>query len=331
MSIRIGLNGFGRIGKNFARLLMKEPDIELVAFNARKSPSDYAYAFKYDSVHGVWPGEVRADDEGIIIDGHKIRMTAEEKGEWKWGELGVDIVVESTGVFLDRESCEMHLKQGARKVIISAPGKAPDLTVVYNVNHEQYEPDNHHIISAASCTTNCLAPVAKALHEELGIEKAYMTTVHAYTMGQALLDSTNPKDPRRGRAAAANLVPSTTGAAKAVGLVLPQMKGKIDGMAVRSPNLDGSIVDLTAVVGKSASAEEVNDIFRRHENETLGYTDEYIVSSDIIGDSHGGIIDGQSTAVLDGNLVKVLAWYDNEQGFNHQMLRLIRQVGSDLD
>ncbi len=330
MSIRIGLNGFGRIGKNFARLLMKEPDIELVAFNARKSPSDYAYAFKYDSVHGVWPGEVEAEDDGIIIDGKKIRMTSDEKGEWQWGDLGVDIVVESTGIFLDRESCEMHLKQGAEKVIISAPGKDPDITVVYNVNHEQYDPDNHHIISAASCTTNCLAPVAKPLQEELGIEKAYMTTVHAYTMGQALLDSANPKDPRRGRAAAANLVPSTTGAAKAVGLVLPQMEGKMDGMAVRSPNLDGSIVDFTAVVGKNTSAQEVNDIFRRHENETLGYTDEYIVSSDVIGDSHGALVDGQSTGVVDGNLVKILAWYDNEQGFNHQMLRLIKQVGSSL-
>lgn len=331
MSIRIGLNGFGRIGKNFARLLIKDPELELVAFNARKDPSAYAYAFKYDSVHGNWPGKVEADDDGIIIDGKKIKMTRAERGEWQWGDLGVDIVVEATGLFVDRESCEMHLSRGAKKVIISAPGKNPDLTVVYNVNHDQYDPRKHHIISAASCTTNCLAPVVKVLDEELGIHKAFMSTVHAYTMGQDLLDSTNPKDPRRGRAAAINIVPTTTGAAKAVSLVLPGVEGKIDGMAIRSPNTDGSIVDLTALVGRNTSREEVNEAFRGRENETLGYTEEYIVSSDILGDSHGGIIDGRSTAVLDGNLVKVLAWYDNEQGFNHQMLRLIRQVGSDLD
>ncbi len=331
MSIRIGLNGFGRIGKNFARLVIKDPEIELVAFNARKDPSAYAYAFKYDSVHGNWPGKVEADDDGIIIDGKKIRMTRDDRGQWQWGDLGVDIVVEATGLFVDRESCEMHLSRGAKKVIISAPGKNPDITVVYNVNHDDYDPQKHHIISAASCTTNCLAPVARVLNEEFKLQKGFMSTVHAYTMGQDLLDSTNPKDPRRGRAAAINIVPTTTGAAKAVGLVLPGVEGNIDGMAIRSPNTDGSIVDLTAVVGRDTSREEVNEAFRARQSETLGYTDEYIVSSDILGDSHGGIIDGQSTAVLDGNLVKVLAWYDNEQGFNHQMLRMVKQVGSDLD
>ncbi len=330
MPIRIGLNGFGRIGKNFARLVMEDPDVELVAFNARKDVSAYAYSFKYDSVHGNWPGEVKTDDKGLIIDGKKITMTTASRGEWQWGDLGVDIVVEATGVFVDRESCEMHLDRGAKKVIISAPGKNSDVTVVYNVNHKDYDPAKHNIISAASCTTNCVAPVAMVLNNEFTIEKSYMTTVHAYTMGQALLDSSNPKDPRRGRAAAVNIVPTTTGAAKAVSQVLPEMKGKIDGLAVRSPNTDGSIVDLTALVGKTTSREEVNEAFNRLQNETLGYTDEFIVSSDIIGDSHGGVIDGQSTGVVDGNLVKVLAWYDNEQGFNHQLLRLIRQVGSSL-
>jgi glyceraldehyde 3-phosphate dehydrogenase len=330
MALRIGLNGFGRIGKNLARLMMQDPEIELVAFNARKSPSAYAYTFKYDSVHGNWPGEVKADDDGIVIDGKKVRMTSDSRGEWKWGDLGVDVVIEATGVFRDRESCEMHLERGAKKVIISAPGKQPDLTVVYNVNHEQYDPAKHNIISVASCTTNCLAPVAKVLNDEFSIQKAFMTTVHAYTTTQDILDSANEKDPRRGRAAAVNIVPTTTGAAKAVSQVLPELEGKIDGMAIRSPNPDGSIVDLTALLGRSTTKEEVNGVFRRLQNETLGYTDEFIVSDDIVGDSHGGVIDGQSTAVLDGNLVKLLAWYDNEQGFNYQLLRMAKLVGSSL-
>jgi len=330
MKIRIGLNGFGRIGKNFARLAINDPDIELVAFNARKSASTYAYTFKYDSVHGNWPGEVSADEDGIVVDGKKIKMTSDAKGKWQWGDLGVDIVVEATGVFVDRESCEMHLERGAKKVIISAPGKNPDLTVVYNVNHEQYDSAKHHIVSAASCTTNCLAPLAMVLNNEFTIQKAYMSTVHAYTVGQSLLDGSNSKDPRRGRAAALNIVPTTTGAARAVGLVLPELEGKIDGMAIRSPNPVGSIVDLTAVVEKATTREEVNEAFNRLKNETLGYSDEHLVSSDIVGDSHGGVIDGRSTGVVDENLVKVLAWYDNEMGFNHQLLRLIRQVGSSI-
>ncbi|SDB33459.1 glyceraldehyde 3-phosphate dehydrogenase [Desulfonatronum thiosulfatophilum] len=330
MTLRIGLNGFGRIGKNFARLVMQDPDVELVAFNARKSPSTYAYTFKYDSVHGNWPGEVGADDDGIIIDGKKIKMTKAGKGEWQWGDLGVDLVVEATGMFVDRESCQMHLDRGAKKVIISAPGKKPDLTVVYNVNHEQYDPSQHSIISVASCTTNCLAPVVQALHKEFTVAKGFMTTVHAYTTSQAILDSTNTKDPRRGRAAAINILPTSTGAARMVGQVLPEMEGKIDGLAIRSPNPNGSIVDLTAVVEKRTSTDEVNEAFRRLQSETLGYTDEYIVSSDIVGDTHGCVIDGRSTAVIQENLVKVLAWYDNEMGFNNQMLRMVKYVGSKL-
>ncbi|GAB6057999.1 type I glyceraldehyde-3-phosphate dehydrogenase [Desulfonatronum parangueonense] len=330
MTLRIGLNGFGRIGKNFARLVMQDPEVELVAFNARKSPSTYAYTFKYDSVHGNWPGEVSADDDGIIVDGKKIKMTSAGKGEWQWGDLGVDLVVEATGMFVDRESCQMHLDGGAKKVIISAPGKKPDLTVVYNVNHDQYDPSQHNIISVASCTTNCLAPVVLALHKEFTVTKGLMTTVHAYTTSQAILDSTNPKDPRRGRAAAINILPTSTGAAKMVGQVLPEMEGKIDGLAIRSPNPNGSIVDLTAVVEKQTSADEVNEAFRRLQSETLGYSDEYIVSSDIVGDTHGCVIDGRSTAVIQGNLVKVLAWYDNEMGFNNQMLRMVKYVGSKL-
>ena len=330
MTLRIGLNGFGRIGKNFARLAMADPDVELVAFNARKSPAAYAYTFKYDSVQGNWPGEVRAEDDGIVVDGKTIKMTSAGRGEWQWKDLGVDVVVEATGLFVDRESCQMHLDRGAKKVIISAPGKEPDLTVVYNVNHQDYDPASHHIVSVASCTTNCLAPMAMALHNEFGVLKAFMSTMHAYTTSQALLDSTNTKDPRRGRAAALNIVPTTTGAARAVGLVLPELKGRIDGLALRSPNPVGSIVDLTAVVGKNTSRDEVNALFRRLQNETLGYTDEFLVSEDIVGDSHGCVIDGQSTGVMEENLVKILGWYDNEMGFNHQMLRMLKHVGSSL-
>jgi len=330
MAVRIGLNGFGRIGKSLARLMINDPDLELVVFNARKSPSIYAYTFKRDSVHGTWKGEIGVEEDGIVVDGKKILMTSEEAGKWRWGELGVDIVIEATGKFRDRESCQKHLDCGAKKVIVSAPGKGMDATLVYNVNHQDYDPAKQHILSSASCTTNCLAPVAKVLHDKFTIKQALMTTVHAYTTSQALLDSAQPKDPRRGRAAALNLVPTTTGAAKVVSEVIPDLVGKIDGMAVRAPNPVGSLVDLVAVVEKSTSREEVNEIFKAAANETLGYTEEYLVSSDIIGDSHGGVVDGLSTAVMGGTLIKTLVWYDNEMGFNHQLLRTIKYVGSKL-
>lgn len=330
MAIKIGLNGFGRIGKSLARLMIQDKDVELVVFNARKDPSIYAYTFKYDSVHGNWKGEVKADKDGIIVDGKKIRMTSDEAGKWQWGKLGVDIVVEATGKFRDRESCQKHLDCGAKKVIISAPGKGVDATLVYNVNHQGYDPKTQHILSSASCTTNCLAPAAKVLHEKFVIKQAVMTTVHAYTTSQAILDSAQPKDPRRGRAAALNLVPTTTGAAKAMSEVIPDLKGKIEGMAVRAPTPVGSLVDLACVVEKSTSKEEVNAALKAAANETLGYTEEHIVSCDIVGDTHGGVVDGLSTMVSGGTLVKVLVWYDNEMGFNHQLLRTIKYVGSKL-
>ncbi len=330
MAIKIGLNGFGRIGKSLARLMIQDKDVELVVFNARKDPSIYAYTFKYDSVHGNWKGEVKADKDGIIVDGKKIRMTSDEAGKWQWGKLGVDIVVEATGKFRDRESCQKHLDCGAKKVIISAPGKGVDATLVYNVNHQGYDPKTQHILSSASCTTNCLAPAAKVLHEKFVIKQAVMTTVHAYTTSQAILDSAQPKDPRRGRAAALNLVPTTTGAAKAISEVIPDLKGKIEGMAVRAPTPVGSLVDLACVVEKSTSKDEVNAALKAAANETLGYTEEYIVSCDIVGDTHGGVVDGLSTMVSGGTLVKVLVWYDNEMGFNHQLLRTIKYVGSKL-
>ncbi len=330
MAIKIGLNGFGRIGKSLARLMIQDKDVELVVFNARKDPSIYAYTFKYDSVHGNWKGEVKADKDGIIVDGKKIRMTSDEAGKWQWGKLGVDIVVEATGKFRDRESCQKHLDCGAKKVIISAPGKGVDATLVYNVNHQGYDPKTQHILSSASCTTNCLAPAAKVLHEKFVIKQAVMTTVHAYTTSQAILDSAQPKDPRRGRAAALNLVPTTTGAAKAISEVIPDLKGKIEGMAVRAPTPVGSLVDLACVVEKSTSKDEVNAALKAAANETLGYTEERIVSCDIVGDTHGGVVDGLSTMVSGGTLVKVLVWYDNEMGFNHQLLRTIKYVGSKL-
>lgn len=330
MAIRVGLNGFGRIGKNLARLMLRDPEVELVAFNARQSAKVYAYSFKYDTIHGNWPGEVRAEDDGIVIDGKKILMTKAGAGEWKWGELGCDIVVEATGKFKDKAACEAHLKCGAKKVIVSAPAKDVDGTFVYNVNHAGYDPARHHIISNASCTTNCLAPVAKVLHENFGILKGIMTTIHAYTTSQAILDSAVEKDFRRGRAAGLNLVPTTTGAAKAVGLVLPELAGKLDGLSVRCPTADGSMVDLTCMIGKSTTKDEVNAAFKAAANETLGYSEEPIVSSDIIGCTFGGLVDAPLTNVVDGNLVKVMIWYDNEQSFNNQLLRMIKYVGKGL-
>ena len=330
MAIRVGLNGFGRIGKNLARLMINDPDVELVAFNARKAPADYAYTFKYDSVHGNWPGEITVQDDGFTVEGKKILMTADAPGEWKWGELGCDLVVEATGVFRDRASCQKHLECGAKKVIISAPGKDPDVTLVYNVNHNDYDPAVHNIISNASCTTNCLAPAVKVLDEAFGIEHGLMTTIHAYTSSQLLLDGTNPKDYRRGRAAAMSLVPTTTGAAKSVALVLPQLKGKMDGMSVRCPTPDGSLTDLSVVLKKATTKEEVNAVMKAAANETLGYSEEPIVSCDIIGDTHGGIVDAPLTTVIGGTMLKLQLWYDNEMGFNNQLMRTIKHVGASL-
>ena len=330
--MRFAINGFGRIGRCAFRAVVErgEKDVEIVAINDLDSPATLAHLLKYDSVHGNWKGEVKAESDAIIVDGKRIQMTRDEPGKWQWGKLGVDIVVEATGKFRDRESCQKHLDCGAKKVVISAPGKGVDATVVYNVNHQGYDPAKHHIISNASCTTNCLAPAIKVLHEKFGVKQAVMTTVHAYTTSQAILDSAQPKDPRRGRAAALNFVPTTTGAAKAVSEVLPDLKGKIDGMAIRGPAPDGSLVDLVCLVEKSTSKEEVNATFKAAANETLGYTEEYIVSGDIVGDTHGGVVDGLSTMVNGGTLVKVLVWYDNEQGFNNQLLRTIKYVGSKL-
>jgi len=330
MTRTIGLNGFGRIGRYLTRLLMQQDDLRLVAFNARADNETYAHMFKYDSVFGAYPGEVTCNDSGLVIDGKEVRVTRHSKpSETPWGEEGVDIVVEATGKFKDRASCEAHLRNGAKKVIVSAPAKDPDISVVYNVNHHDYDPQRHHILDAASCTTNCLAPVAKVLHEHFGIRHGVMTTIHSYTMSQRILDGSH-KDLRRGRAAAMSIIPTTTGAARAVTDVLPELSGKLDGMAVRVPTPDGSLTDLVCEVERETTARQVNEVFANEAGETLGYSETPLVSVDYIGDSHGGVVDGQYTTVMGGTQVKTLAWYDNEAGFTHQLLRVVRMVAESL-
>jgi glyceraldehyde 3-phosphate dehydrogenase len=330
MAVRIGMNGFGRIGRYLTRLLMEEPDLELVGFNARADNATYAHMFKYDSVFGTYKGEVKADDEGMTIDGNHIKVTRwPNPSESKWADENVDIVVEATGAFKDRDSLSQHMKNGAKKVVMSAPAKKPDISIVYGVNEGDYDPDKHHIIDAASCTTNCLAPVAKVLHDNFGIKHGLMTTIHSYTMSQRILDGSH-KDLRRARAAAVSMIPTTTGAAKAVTRVIPALEGKLDGMAVRVPTPDGSLVDLVCELEKSTSAEEVNKTFKDNADEVLGYSDEPLVSCDYIGDSHGGVVDGLTTSVIGDTMCKVLAWYDNEAGYTHQLLRVIKMAAKNL-
>ena len=325
MAVKIGLNGWGRIGRYLARLMVGDKDLELCVVNARASNGDLAHLFKYDSVHGTYAGEVGEWDNGIVIAGHKVIVTRFPAGEWKWGELGIDYVAETTGKFTEREKSAHHLQCGAKKVIISAPAKNPDCTVVMGVNEADYDPAAHHIVSSASCTTNCLAPVAKALNDAFGIKHGLMTTIHSYTMSQRILDGSH-KDPRRARAACISLIPTTTGAARAVTVVMPEMKGKLDGYSIRVPTADGSLVDLTCEMEKSVTKEEVNALLKSKSNENMGYTDEPLVSVDYLGDTHGGVVDGPLTTVLDNNMLKVVIWYDNEAGFTHQLVRLINMV-----
>lgn len=329
MAVKIGLNGWGRIGRYLARLMVGDKDLELCVVNARASNGDLAHLFKYDSVHGTYAGEVGEWDNGIVIAGHKVIVTRFQAGDWTWGELGCDIVVESTGKFNDRASCQKHLDRGAKKVVISAPGKDVDLTVVVGVNEAEYDPAKHTVISNASCTTNCLAPVVKVMHQTFGIKHAQMTTIHSYTMSQRILDGSH-KDLRRGRAAAMSMLPTTTGAAKAVGLVLPELKGKIDGMAIRVPTPDGSMIDLVCELERKVTVEEVNAALKAAANESMGYCEIPLVSVDYIGDTHGGVVDGLCTTVMGGTQAKVIIWYDNEAGFTNQLLRLIRLVAKKL-
>ena len=331
MAVKIALNGFGRIGRYMARLLADVQDIELVCVNARGDNVQLAHLLKYDSVHGTFAAEVEANDKGFLVNGKQVLVTRNAPDAWDW--KGIDILIESTGKFTDRDSCEKHLAAGAKKVLISAPGKSADLTVVMGVNDSLYDPAKHNIVSNASCTTNCLAPAAKALHDAFGIRHGLMTTIHSYTMSQRMLDGTH-KDIRRARAGAMNILPTTTGAAKAVSLVIPALAGKLDGMAVRVPTPNVSLVDLVVEVDKPTTAVEVNATLKAaasgREGGAMGYTEVPLVSCDYVGSIYGGVVDGLCTSVMNGTMVKIIVWYDNEAGFTNQLLRLTRLVGASL-
>jgi len=333
MSTKIAINGFGRIGRCVLRAaLSRKEDLEIVAINDLDKPATLAHLFKYDSVHGTWAGKVSATEKGISIDGHEYKVTAErDPAALPWKELGVDVVLECTGRFTSREKADLHLKAGAKKVLISAPGKGPDLTVAFGINHDQYDPKKHHILSNASCTTNCLAPVAKTLLETFGIERGLMTTIHSYTNDQRILDLPH-EDLRRARAAALSMIPTSTGAAKAIGDVLPPLKGKLHGMAVRVPTPNVSLVDLTVNTAKKTTVEEVNAAFKAASEGALKgvleYSDALTVSVDYNGNPHSSIFDSTNTMVMEGNLVKVLAWYDNEWGFSNRMVDVTKHLVS---
>ncbi len=331
MSIRIGINGFGRIGRNVFRGCYQDPDIEIVAVNDITDDDTLAHLLKYDSNLGILDSDVKAEDGYLVVDGKKTKVFSErDPGNLPWKDLGVPIVIESTGLFNKRPDASKHLEQGgAEKVIISAPAVEPDVTLVLGVNEETYDPDNHHIISNASCTTNCLAPPTKVLHEEFKIQKAFMTTIHAYTGDQRILDAPH-KDLRRARAAAVSQIPTTTGAAKAVGLVIPELKGKIDGFAMRVPTPNVSVVDLVALLEKDTTAEEVTAALkgaaRGKLKGILDYSEIPLVSVDFMANPHSSIVDGLFTRVIEGNLVKILSWYDNEWGYSCRLVDLVKYI-----
>ena len=334
MTTRVGINGFGRIGRNFFRAALEQgADIEIVAVNDLTDNKTLAHLLKYDSITGRFQGEVSYDDEGIVVDGKHIKVLAQRNpADLPWGELGVEVVVESTGFFTDGEKAKAHLDAGAKKVVISAPAKNVDGTFVMGVNEDKYDGATMNIVSNASCTTNCLAPLAKVLEENFGIERGIMTTIHSYTGDQRVLDAPHT-DLRRARAAALNMIPTKTGAAQAVALVLPELEGKFDGLAVRVPTPTGSLTDLTFIAKKEVSVEAVKAAVKAAaEGELKGvleYTEDPIVSSDIVGDPHTSIFDATETKVI-GNLVKVLSWYDNEWGYSNALVRLTALVGSKL-
>ena len=337
MAKRVGINGFGRIGRNFFRAYLdRDPGFEIVAVNDLAAPDVLAHLLRYDSTHGRLEAEVDASDGEISLDGRSLQVLAErDPAALPWRDLDVDVVVESTGLFTNREGAAQHLEAGAERVLISAPATDPDLTVVLGVNDDEYDPDADHIVSMASCTTNSVGPMAKVLLDEFGIESGFMTTIHAYTTEQQLQDQVamtrkGKPDLRRMRSAASNIVPASTGAARAIGEVMPQLKGKLDGMAMRVPVPDGSVTDLVCVLERSATAEEVNEAFRSVADKdrwegVLEYTDDPIVSSDIVGNSHSCIIDGLST-MAHGNQVKVIGWYDNEWGYSCRLVDLIDRL-----
>jgi glyceraldehyde 3-phosphate dehydrogenase len=331
MSVRIGINGFGRIGRNVFRAAQAAgADIDWVALNDLTDNETLAHLLRYDSILGPYPGTVELSDEGLVVDGKEIKVYEEsDPAALPWGELGVEVVLESTGLFTKRAEAAKHLEAGAKKVVISAPSTDEDITVVLGVNFDRYDPNSHDVISNASCTTNCLAPFAKVVHEAVGIEHGLMTTIHAYTADQNLQDGPH-KDLRRARAAAINLVPTSTGAAKAVGLVLPDLDGRLHGFAVRAPVPTGSLVDLTFVASRETSVEEVNAAFAAAAEGPLQgiiqYTEDEIVSSDIVGNPHSSIVDGKLTALMQGTMVKVVSWYDNEWGYSNRCVDVLQKV-----
>jgi len=331
MSFKIGINGFGRIGRNVFRASIKDPDFDIVAVNDITDAKTLAHLLKYDSVLGKLHAEISHTEESIIVNGKEIKVLSQrDPADLPWKALDVRFVIESTGLFRKRQDAAKHIQAGAEKVIISAPAVEPDFTVVLGVNEDAYIPEKHHIISNASCTTNCLAPPTKVVHDVFGIEKAFMTTIHAYTGDQRILDTPH-KDLRRARAAAVSQIPTTTGAAKAVGLVMPELQGKIDGIAIRVPTPNVSLVDLVAVLKKDATAEEVNATLKTAAEgplkNILFYCEEPLVSVDFMSNPHSSIVDSQFTRVTDGNLVKILAWYDNEWGYSCRLLDLIKYIG----
>ncbi|AQP49769.1 type I glyceraldehyde-3-phosphate dehydrogenase [Tessaracoccus flavescens] len=331
MTVKVAINGFGRIGRNYFRALVASgADLDVVAVNDLTDNKTLAHLLKYDSILGRFPGEISYDDDSITVDGKEIKAFAEkDPAQLPWADLGVDIVIESTGFFTDATKADAHIKAGAKKVLISAPAKNEDITIVMGVNDDKYDPAIHNIISNASCTTNCLAPMAKALNDGIGIERGLMTTIHAYTQDQNLQDGPH-KDLRRSRAAALNMVPTTTGAAKAVSLVLPELKGKLDGYAMRVPTPTGSATDLTFEASRETSVEEINEIIKKAaDGRILVYTEDEIVSKDIETDPASCIFDAKLTKVI-GNQVKVLGWYDNEWGYSNRLVDLTELVGSKL-
>ncbi|MBX5446419.1 type I glyceraldehyde-3-phosphate dehydrogenase [Sphaerobacter sp.] len=332
MAVRVGINGFGRIGRQVLKAIVGEYDdtLEIVAVNDLTSPHTLAHLLKYDSTYGVYDLDVEATDSTITVDGRELEVFSErDPANLPWKDLGVDLVIESTGFFTDATKARAHIEAGAKKVIITAPAKNEDITVVLGVNEDQYDPERHHIISNASCTTNCLAPVAKVIQDTFGIKRGFMTTVHSYTNDQVTLDAPH-KDLRRARAAALNIVPTTTGAARAVALVIPELKGKFDGFALRVPTPTVSIIDFVVELDKPATVESLNGAFQDAAADAmegiLDYTEEPLVSTDFRGDSHSAIVDGLSTMVLDGNMAKVVAWYDNEWGYSCRVADLANLV-----
>jgi len=331
MSLKIGINGFGRIGRNFFRASYQNPEYDIIAVNDITDAKTLAHLLEYDSVLGKLDADIKATDDKIIVDGKEIKvLSVKDPSDINWKELGISYVIESTGLFRKRADAEKHIKDGgAKKVIISAPAKDPDVTLVLGVNEDTYDPENHNIISNASCTTNCLAPAAKVLHDKFGINKAFMTTIHSYTGDQKILDAPH-KDLRRARSAALSQIPTTTGAAKATGLVIPELDGKIDGIAIRVPTPNVSVVDLVALLEQDTTEEEVNEVFKEAAqgklNGILDYTEKSLVSVDYMSNPFSSIVDGDFTKVIQNNLVKILAWYDNEWGYSCRLRDLCKYI-----